>query len=80
MTFAFCKYKKAAYFRGMENTQLNTKQILISSISKIGSELTVNQFVDSAHGSFIDNDITSEDFVSIMNQALQYLQNNKTGA
>jgi SUMO ligase MMS21 Smc5/6 complex component len=64
----------------MENIQLNTKQDLISSIAKIGSELTVNQFVDSAHGSFIDKDITQEDFVSIMNQALEYLQNTKTRA
>jgi SUMO ligase MMS21 Smc5/6 complex component len=64
----------------MENIQLNTKQDLISSIAKIGSELTVNQFVDSAHSLFVDNDITQEDFISIMNQALEYLQNTKTGA
>lgn len=80
MTIAFCEYKKIVYICGMENAQLNTKQDLILSIAKIGNEITVNQFVDIAHGAFIDSQLTSEEFISIMNQALAHVKSIKTGS
>lgn len=80
MTFAFCKYKKVAYFRGMENVQINTKQDFISNITNVGNSLTINQFVDSGFNLIDTNEITTKEFKAIMHQALSHLQNTKTGA
>jgi hypothetical protein len=52
----------------------NTKQDLILSIAKIGNEISVNEFVKVVHTSFIEGDITHEEFMSIMNQAIALLR------
>jgi hypothetical protein len=50
----------------------NTKQDLILSIAKIGNEISVNEFVKAVHTSFIEDEITQEEFMSIMNQAIAH--------
>jgi hypothetical protein len=64
----------------MENAQLNTKQEFVANITNVGNALSVNQFVDAGFNLLNSNQITTEEFTSIMHEVLAHLQNTNKGA
>jgi len=64
----------------MQNDKNNTKQDFISNITNVGNSLTINEFVDAGFNLMNTNEITTEEFESILHQLRLHLRTINKGA
>ena len=63
----------------MKNAQLNTKQEFIANMTNVGNSLTINEFVDAGFDLLNTNEITKEEFQSILHELLLHLRSINKG-
>jgi hypothetical protein len=63
----------------MKNAQLNTKKEFIANIANVGNSLSINEFVDAGFNLLNTNEITKEEFQSVLHQLLLHFRDINKG-